>query len=156
MEPTDRKMGFDYFDFVDGMGLSLRVGKVGIIACLQDGGVARYSFGKVYKRFSKHKLHWMQFSEITAQTFYDLSRLNRTPKFMLVEGRGRAQVLTMPVGGLSGKPLFDPWTIEGYAPFLAHFTRFPMEQVYRADLKAAMSWLLKDGKLKRMGPDDPP
>src|SRR5205085_2605186 len=108
------------------------------VACLQDGGAVKYSFGQGYERFEKIKLHWVQFAEVTARTLYDLSRFNRTPKFMLGEGNGRAQVILAPLGGLSGGPLFDEGNIDGYAPFLAHFTRLPLEEVYRPDLQKVM------------------
>jgi len=88
MEPSERKMGFDYLDFLEGMGMSIRVGKVGIVACLQDGGAVKYSFGEGYEEFEKIKLHWMQFAEVTARTFYDISRFNRTPKFIIAESNG--------------------------------------------------------------------
>jgi hypothetical protein len=42
-------MQFDYWDNIPRMGLSIRVGKVGIIVCLQDGGAVKYSFEKVYE-----------------------------------------------------------------------------------------------------------
>jgi hypothetical protein len=156
MEPSERKMGFDYFDFLFGMGISIRVGKVGIVACLQDGGAVKFSFGEGYRSFQKLKLHWIQFAEVTARTFYDLSRFNRTPKFILAESGGMAQAALMPLGGLSGKPLFDDGSIEGYAPFLARFSRFPLGEVYRPEVQQVVGWLYQAGKLTQMLPDDPP
>jgi hypothetical protein len=150
------KNGIDYFDLINSLGLAIRVGKVGIVTCLQDGGAVKYSFGENYKKFEKLKLHRMQFAEVTARTFYDLSRFNRTPKFMLVEGNGRAQVALAPLGGLSGKPLFDEGGIDGYAHFLAHFTRLPLEEVYRPELEKVMGWLYQGGKLTQMLPDELP
>lgn len=154
MEPTNRKMGFDYWDLPFGLGLSIRVGKVGIIACLQDGGAVEHGFGRHYKKYQKIALHWVQFAEVTARTFYDLSRLNRVPKFMLIEGKDRVHVVLAPLGGLSGKPLFDEWQMEGYARALAHCSRFPLEMIH-PEPDEVISWLHRGGKLRRMRRDDP-
>src|SRR5579864_1415411 len=107
LEPADDKMRFDYRDNPLMLSIAIRVGKVGIIACLQDGGALKYSFGDHFKEFETLQLHPMQFSGVTAQVWYDLSRFNRTPKFMLHEQAGKVQVYMNPLGGLSGKPLFE-------------------------------------------------
>jgi hypothetical protein len=154
LEPTKRKMGFDYWDLPFALGFSIRIGKVGIIACLQDGGAVKYAFGERYEEYKELELHWTQFAEVTAQTFYDLNRFNRVPKFMLVEGKERVHVVLSPLGGLSGKPLFEEWNIEGYAQALAHCSRFPLETIHPQPDRV-ISWLYREGKLRRMLADDP-
>ena len=76
-----------YWDNLHVLGLSIRVGKVGTVACLQDGGAVKYGFGELYQKYENLALHWAQFAEVTAQIFYDLMRFNRAPKFMLMEGK---------------------------------------------------------------------
>ena len=154
LEPTERQMQFDYWDNIPGMGLSIRVGKVGIIVCVQDGGAVKYSFEKVYERIGKLKLHWAQFAEVTARTFYDLSRFNRVPKFLLVEGKDKVHVVMNPLGGLSGKPLFENWNMQDYAKALAFYFRCSEEQIHPEPHKV-VSWLFRAGRLRRMRPDDP-
>jgi len=154
LEPMERKRCFDYWDNILGIGLSIRIGKVGIIVCLQDGGAVKYSFEKLYERIGKLKLHWMQFAEVTARTFYDLSRFNRVPKFILAEGEDRVEVMLSPLGGLSGKPLFDKWDLGEYAKTLAFYVRYPEEQIQPQPDKV-MSWLFHRGKLRQMQADDP-
>jgi hypothetical protein len=154
MEPSDRKMGFDYWDPPPGLGLSIRVGKVGIVACLQDGGAVKHGFGKHYQKYEGLALHRIQFAEVTARTFYDLVRFNCVPKFMLVEGSGRVQVVLSPLGGLSGKPLFKEWNMEEYAKMLSHCARFPLDLV-RPQPDKVITWLYQSGELKQMLPDDP-
>lgn len=154
MEPRNRKMGFDYWDDLLRLALSIRVGKVGIVACLQDGTAVKYTFEENYKRFEGLALHWAQFAEVTAMTFYDLARFNRVPKFVLVEGDGRVQVVLSPLGGLSGKPLFENGNIQEYARILAHCSRCPLEFIH-PERDKVMSWLYEAGKLKQMMPDDP-
>jgi hypothetical protein len=154
LQPTERQMQFDYWDNIPGMGLSVRVGKVGIIVCLQDGGAVEHAFKKIYKRIAKVKLHWAQFAEVTARTFYDLSRFNRVPKFMLAEGKDHVHVMLSPLGGLSGKPLFDNWDMQDYAKALAFYFRCPEEQIHPEPDKV-VSWLFRAGRLRQMQPDDP-
>lgn len=156
MEPSDVRMRFDYWDNIMALGISIRVGKVGIVVCLQDGGAVRYAFDDYYETFQKLNLHWMQFAEITAKIFYDLSRFNRVPKFMLVDGDDKVQVAMNPLGGLSGKPLFNDLDIEEYAATLAHVSRFP-RQLIEPEPRRVMRWLQdSNGNLKQMLPDDPP
>lgn len=154
LEPRDRRMQFDYLDHFFSLGLSIRVGKVGVVACLQDGRAVRDSFD--YTEYETLRLHPIQFAEITARIFYDLSRLNRVPKFMLVEGNGRVHVALTPMGGLIGGPLFDKGNLDDYAHALAHYARFPVGQLHPESDKV-ISWLrYPDGRLKQMRPDDSP
>jgi hypothetical protein len=155
MEPSNRNMGFAYWDSVTGLGLSIRVGKVGLVACLQDGGAVRDWFGHHYAQYQKLKLHWVQFAEVTALTLYDLSRLNRVPKFLLFQQQGRAHVVLTPMGGLSAKPLFDDANVEDYARVLADCSQFPL-QLIQPVAGRVMTWLRRSGKLNQMLPDDPP
>jgi len=45
LEPADNRAGFDFRDNPLMLSISIRIDKVGIIACLQDGGAVKYSFG---------------------------------------------------------------------------------------------------------------
>jgi len=147
-------MGFDYWDDIFHLGMSVRIGRVGIVICLQDGGAVKMAAGEYYLQYEKLRLHWMQFAEITAMIFNDLHRFEYVPKFMLVEGDGRVQVAMSPLGGFGRRPLFAQASIEQYARVLAHCTRLPLETVHpKADL--VMTWLREDGKLKQMNADDP-
>jgi len=156
LDPTDNQMRFDYWDNPIGLMVSVRVGKVGIIACLQDGGALKHAAGDYYKKYEKLKLHWMQFAELTARIWYDLSLFNRIPKFMLNEQAGKVQVQLMPLGGLSGKPLFDEADSEQYGKVLTHVSRFSEEQIMPEPGKV-MGWLRKpSGELRQMLADDEP
>lgn len=130
MEPSDRHLGFDYWDDLDALSLSVRIGKVGIVACLQDGGAVASCFQDLYSDFEQLALHRIQFAEVTARIFYDVRRLTRVPKFMLHESNGRAQVTLLPLGGLSAKPLFSQFEMTEYAKTLAHCTRIPFEMLH--------------------------
>jgi hypothetical protein len=43
---------------------------------------------------------------------------------------GRISVIQMPLGGLSSKPIYDDWDIDNFAPVLARYTGYPLEQIY--------------------------
>lgn len=154
MEPSNRKMGFDYWDHPRALGLSIRVGKVGIVACLQDGGAVKSGVGHHYREYESIALHWAQFAEVTARIFCDLDRFNRVPKFILGEREDCVQVVLMPLGGLSAKPLFNEWRMGDYAQWLALCSRFPLEVIHPLPDKV-ISWLYQSGKLRQMLPDDP-
>jgi hypothetical protein len=154
MVPSDRRMGFDYWDEMQRLALSIRVGRVGIVVCLQDGAAVEQTFGLHHEKLGGLALHPMQFAEVTARIFYDLLRFNRVPKFVLMEGNGQVKVMLNPLGGLSGKPLFEEGNIEEYARVLAHCSRLPLDLVHPQSDKV-MSWLYQSGKLHQMGPDDP-
>jgi len=63
-------------------------GEGGYSGLLPDGGAVKEAFGELYQKYEGLASHWAQFAEVTAQTFYDLMRFNRVPKFMLIEGNG--------------------------------------------------------------------
>ena len=153
LAPTDQQMQFDYADLLFDLAIAVRVGKVGLIACLQDGHAVRDAFD--YSKYDDLPLHPIQFSEMSARIFYDLTRFNRTPKFMLAEFNGSIQVFLNPLGGLSGKPLFDRGNLDGYAKLLALTTRLPEEELH-PEPERVVTWLHgPDGKIRSMDADDP-
>jgi hypothetical protein len=155
LQPSNLKMGFDFWDDLPAMGISIRVGKVGMICCLQDGGAVEYAFAPRYREYQQLRLHPQQFAQVTSLVFYDLHRFNRTPKFMLVEGDERVHAYLSPLGGLTGGSLFDPVDVQDYARVLAHCSRLPLE-VIQPEPGQLMGWLRDDsGALKQMLPDDP-
>jgi len=153
MEPSHHQMGFDYWDDLDGLGIAIRVGKVGIVACLQDGNAVEFSFRELYRDFEQLALHRIQFAEVSARIFYDLRRMTRVPKFMLQEVNGRAQVMLFPLGGLSSKPLFSEFETTEYAKFLAHFTRIPIAMLHPGPAEV-ITWLRRGEELIQMSSDD--
>jgi hypothetical protein len=149
LEPADNKMRFDFRDNPLMLSISIRVGRVGIIACLQDGSAVKDSFGDVYKKYEKLQLHDIQFKEITARVWYDLSRFNRTPKFIIGEQNGAVQVFMNTLGGLSGKPLFEEGDLEQYGKMLAAFLFAPEDEI--TSRGKVMTWLHKpSGELNQM------
>jgi hypothetical protein len=59
-----------------------------------------------------------------------------------------------PLGGLSGKPLFEKWDLGDYAKTLAFYLRCQEEQIHPEPDKV-MSWLFRNERLRQMQADDP-
>lgn len=124
------------FDFKDNpllLTAAIRLNDVSVVAALQDNGALRSLGEKALGIRKAHKfaLHPTQFSEVVARVFYQASLLNRVPKYMTVSSPGGTmEVLSLPVQGLSSKPVFDPWSIEGYARALSWSCHLPVEKLY--------------------------
>ena len=144
-EPVNPKLKWDYSDNHN-LFFSCRMGRVGIIAFLQDGGAQR-GFFPYFDEYKTFALHPLQFQEIVAKCFYKSLLFNRTPKYIMVND-DPILVMQLPLGGFSNKPLYDEWSQEHYAFTLSRITGIPMEQIYYPPDKV-MSWLRnEDGSLK--------
>ncbi len=113
--------------------IAVRMGGIGIVAALQENGalqgIEEQSLGITYARALD--LHPLQFCEVVARIFNATSLLDRVPKYMNVSGPdGTMQIVSFPVGGLSGKPIFRDFEPETYARFLSWSTGIPFEQLY--------------------------
>lgn len=144
-EPVHPKLKWDYADNLN-LFFSCRMGRVGIIAFLQDGG-ANKGFFPHFDEYMSFALHPLQFQEIVAQCSYKSLLFNRTPKYFMIDDNPILVSQSL-LGGLSNKPLFDEWNQEQYALILSHITGIPMEQIY-CPPDMVMSWLRsEDGSLK--------
>jgi len=104
------------------MTFSIRMGNIGIIACLQDNGAQNDLFQDYYRKLQKIKLHPIQFDELCAKVTYKSSLFNRNPKYMTIMSEKKEEitkVFTFPLQGLSSKPVYDDWIQKEYAKFLA-------------------------------------
>jgi hypothetical protein len=142
LEPEAMELRFDYRDLIAPPFLAIRMGTVGIIACLLDWGAVAGSDLDQVALARELELHPTQFSEVAAICAYWLSRLNRVPKYMAV-GRpgGSDQWITLPLGGMSGKPIFDEFEPELYGRLLAEFTGNDLERVWYPDTDELWSGL---------------
>ena len=137
------------FDLKDGIAvptISIRLGRVGIIAVLQDGGAQAGMFGDYMRRFEDKSLHPLQFAELTAKVFYKASLFNRTPKYMVMpgsQGSKEVTVVQMPLAGFSTKPVFDEWDFGRYAKFLSKITGYRVGQIYEPPDKV-MTWVTNE------------
>ena len=141
--PNDIRGQFDFRDSLQTLTISIRLGHVGIIAALQDGGAQGELLTDELERFYALSLHPLQFTELTAQFFYKATLFNRVPKYVAIETEGSASVFQLPLGGLSSKRVFDPDDRRDYAKVLSQFTGYPMDQIFRPPDKVA-TWLVNE------------
>jgi hypothetical protein len=87
------------------------------------------------------------------------SRQNRVAKYMTKlpdAGDPMMQVVSLPLGGLSSKPVYDEWHQDEYGRVLAQYTQIPFDVLYRPP-DQVISWLYnEDGSVKVMNPEDRP
>jgi len=113
------------------MTIACRIGGVGILASLQDGGAQRDSKGAFWKRFQKYELHPLHFTELTAAFFYSTSLLDRVPKFMLYERPDHVLVVPITLRETSSKLIFNAeWSAGAFARLLSSMTGLPFDLVF--------------------------
>ena len=152
--PPDIEHQWDFRDNLPNMFISLRMGSVGIVATLQDGG-AQEAMREELEQLLQAPLHPLQHIELCAMVSYKSLLTTRTPKYMTVEG-DTTQIVQLPLGGLSAKPLFEDWDQARYAKILSGFLQCPIAAVFDGDTRV-MTWLRKpDGTPNDISFDDQP
>jgi len=135
---------FDFRDDIFHLAVFMRLGNRGLIV-IADGGAFDVDVGDIFRRDGKFVLHPLQFEELGAIAFYKASLFNRTPSYLITEVRNRLQIFQMPLAGLSGRPVFDPWVHPKYAEYVSLFTGYPIDKIASPDRSKVMQW--------RVGPD---
>jgi len=95
--PPDSRMQWDFSDEIQSLFIACRLGKVGIIAVLQDGGAQNDLFN-YFEDVLDMPLHPLQFREIVAQIKYKSLLFQRTPKYTIIEDNP-IKVLQLPSEG---------------------------------------------------------
>ena len=157
---------FDYHDEFFTLTFSIRMGEIGIIACLEDNGAQEERFSHIFEKFKGIKLNPPQFDELVARVSYTSSLMNRVPKYIMMlpkkEGE-KVTVHTSPLQGLSASPIFDEWKQRDYAAYLTfQWSKYGMKfedifkepdmvlsLIYNAD--GSMNILDADGNLIKPG-----
>ncbi|MFD6934713.1 hypothetical protein ACFWAP_00965 [Streptomyces goshikiensis] len=67
-------------------------------------------------------LHPQQFREVAALAAYMSTLFNRVPKHLLMARDDHVEILTLPITGLSIKPVFNPFDTAHYAQVLSTVT----------------------------------
>lgn len=135
--PEEPKYQWDFCDNADTLFIAIRMGSVGIIGILGDGG-AQMAHKDVYDKLKDHPLHPIQFSEICAHFSYRSTLSTRIPKYITIESTPH-KTLQMPLGGWSLEPLFEGWDQAIYSHFLAYYTGYSYDIVYQGG--KVMTWL---------------
>jgi hypothetical protein len=138
--PRDMGLRWDFRDCFRLMTVACRVGNVGILAALQDGGAQRDSKSVFWRRYQKFDLHPLHFTELSAAFFYSVSLVNRVPGFLTFESNDAVVVAQNPLQGFSLKPIFDDWNQERFARLLSQMIGLPFERIFIPPTGVA-SWL---------------
>lgn len=133
-----KRMEWDFCDNIDTMFIGCRVGKVGLIAALADGGAQQLE-EEIYSNIQGLELHPLQFRELCARVAYLASLATRTPKYITIQSSPH-QIHQMPLGGFSMKPLFEEWDQATYAQYLAHYMGKDVKSLYEPPDKV-WTWL---------------
>lgn len=151
----DIARNFDFRDSLVALCVSIRMGDIGVVACLEDNNSKELMHTEYFRKFQQHPLHPIQFAEITAMVFYEQTLLNRVPKYLIqLPTEQGMKVLSAPLQGLSSKPIYDEWDQEAYACVLAEIIGAPVGRLY-APPDRVMSWLRDDeGTVKVLGASD--
>lgn len=113
------------FDYQDGLArvIAMRMGDVGVIACLEDNGLQQRMYGHAYEALAPHSLHPMQFQELYAHVGYNQMRLERQTTFLsAVPDDPEGPTLIMPLPpeiGFSNAPVTRDLDAREYAHVLA-------------------------------------
>ena len=127
--PLESKYGWDFRDILETIFISVRMGNIGIIGVLQDGGAHEFMKDNL-KEYFNIPLHPIQFLEISAGIGNQSFLLNRKPKYIISETEP-IEVIQLPLGGLSSKPIFDDWNPKSYAKVLSMFTHIEFNQLFQ-------------------------
>lgn len=122
------KYQWDFCDNIETLFIAIRMGEVGVIGLLQDGGAQQY-YDDAYRELLDHPLHPVQFRELCAHFSYRSTLATRTPKYFTIEAAPH-QTYQLPLGGLSMKPLFEGWDLATYAKYLSFYTGASYEKVF--------------------------
>ncbi|MEZ6077673.1 MAG: hypothetical protein R3C56_19005 [Pirellulaceae bacterium] len=151
--------GNDAFDFHDSFELTicrLRTREIGFIVALQDVNLLAQTFGRYLEEVNGRRIAQIQFDELYAKCLYQVSLLNRIPKFVTATAKDPSQptrVHMLPVAGLSSIPVVAEWNQEDYARVLSDFLcsrnyQMPMERLF-VPPDQVVTWMSNEqGELK--------
>ena len=150
---------FDYHDEIFTLTFSIRMGEIGIIACLEDNGAQEERFSDYFEKFKGIKLHPTQFDELIAKVSYTRHLMNRIPKYIMMlpkkEGE-KVTVIASPLQGLSDLPIFDEWKQRDYAAYLTfQWSKYGMqfEDIFREPNMVLSNLINEDGTVKVLDAD---
>lgn len=151
--------GNDAFDFHDSFELTicrLRTREIGFIVALQDVNLLAQTFGRYLEEVNGRRIAQIQFDELYAKCLYQVSLLNRIPKFVTATAKDPSQptrVHMLPVAGLSSIPVVAEWNQGDYARVLSDFLcsrnyQMPMERLF-VPPDQVVTWMSNEqGELK--------
>lgn len=129
--PSAAQKTFDYGDSLYFPFISIRVGNVGIVASLQDWGSMEHEIEiPMFNVARRTTLHPQQWHQIHAMGLYMASLFDRTPSHVTLQRGTNIEIVTLPIAGPPGKPLFREFVLDDYAPVLAKVLQQPVTDIY--------------------------
>ena len=148
--PSRVEEQFDFLDNHQNRSIALRMGSVGIVCVLQDGGMTKafrdHLSGSYYR---ETPLHPMQFREVTAEVFYKAMLLDSTALYTIAESPEKLQILTLMPPDVS----FQEWDWLTYCKILAHYWNQPVEDLYGGNIGRASSLTGKNNEFLILDPN---
>jgi len=141
--PDNPRGGWDFVDNWFGPFISVRIGNIGIISVLQDCQTLEQAWNENMSMYYDKILHPIQFGELESRAFYQATRFNRTPKYIIrTEENGQnCEVHCPPLMGMSCKSVYNEWNIEEYCNILAWRLGLPLKQLYYPEVNQAWTFL---------------
>lgn len=121
------QLRWDFTDNIDTLFIGIRMGTVGVIAVLNDGGILNMH-GSVYESLENHPLHPLQFRELCAAVAYQSMARIRTPKYITLEGDPH-KVYQLPLAGYSLSPFYDEWDTNKFAKVMSYYLGIPYSRI---------------------------
>ena len=112
---------FGYRDEINTQTFALRIKDFGLVMCLQDNGANASYHREVFEKIKDLTLHPIQFEEFSGRVFYSNYLFNRLPEYDILPVGEDIYIETMPLRGISSKPLFDTWVNKTYGQVLENF-----------------------------------
>jgi len=112
---------FGYRDEINTQTFALRIKDFGLVMCLQDNSANASYHREVFEKIKDLTLHPIQFEEFSGRVFYSNYLFNRLPEYDILPVGEDIYIETMPLRGISSKPLFDTWVNKTYGQVLENF-----------------------------------
>jgi hypothetical protein len=149
-QPDRVEAQFDFLDNHHNRSIALRMGSVGIVCCLQDGGQTRELHNRLkMPYYRKNRLHPTQFREATAEIFYKSMLLESVPFYTVVEDANRMLVITRNPSCVS----FRDWDLSSFCEILAHYWGQPVEEIYNGNSGWASSIRDEQKQFRELDPN---
>lgn len=130
-DSSNPKLNFDYFDVLNLPFIALRIGKAGIVCCLQDWGrLENYQEDPVLLRAQAAELHPQQFREVAARGAYAVSRIGPVVPHTPIYGPTSVTVMDPLMADFFDNSAYAEHDPAFYAGLLAQALRQPVAELH--------------------------
>jgi hypothetical protein len=118
--PPKMEARFDFRDTLSPMAVSIRMGRVAIIAVFSDGGTLGHELAATtfWQNLQGRTLHPLQFVELTARIVYHASLFARDPGYLVETKDDVTLINQLPIQGLSKAPMYREWVGDDFVEVL--------------------------------------